>query len=182
MLQGGPSSAAVGLNKMNTGGTSDLRFCTIDLLRDAELAVAFRRDSYVCSFGSDEAFGEVDSYLDWLRDRIALQPRGHVHVWQGQSIIGQLEMLIQPTTPVRGYINLFYLVPAARGRGFGDALHDYAFEFMRAGAATLARLSVSPGNARAISYYLKHSWRDLGLCAADNSVRLMELALDESLF
>jgi ribosomal protein S18 acetylase RimI-like enzyme len=161
-----------------TGISGDLCFRTIDLARDAEVAVAFRRDSYVCSFGSADAFGDPDSYLDWLRERIAQQPRGHVHLWQGESIIGQLEMAIQSSAPVRAYVNLFYLAPTVRGHGFGDALHHYAVELMRAGGVSLARLSVSPNNARAISYYLKHAWRDLGPRPDDSSVRLMELCLE----
>ena len=95
----------------NAGNSPDLEFRTIDLGRDADAAVAFRRGSYICSFGTDEAFGQVESYLDWLRERIERQPRGHVHVWNGESVIGQLEMIVQATSPVRGYINLFYLVP-----------------------------------------------------------------------
>ena len=162
----------------NTTCSADLEFRTIDLVRDADAAVAFRRDSYICSFGTDEAFGQVDSYLDWLRERISRQPRGHVHIWNGASLIGQLEMLVQQTSPVRGYINLFYLVPEMRGRGFGDAIQHYAIEHMRAGGARFVRLSVSPTNTRAISYYLKHSWRDLGPRPDDASVRLMELLLE----
>jgi ribosomal protein S18 acetylase RimI-like enzyme len=156
---------------MEIGG---LRFTAIDLSRNADVAVAFRRDSYLCSFGSDDAFGIEDDYLGWLRDRVARQPLGHVHVWDGPKLIGQLEMLIQTTTPVRGYVNLFYLVPEARGLGFGKDLHSYFVQFMRAGGACLARLSVSPSNARALTYYVKHGWRDLGLRPDDNTVHLME--------
>jgi ribosomal protein S18 acetylase RimI-like enzyme len=144
--------------------------------------VAFRRDSYVCSFGSDEGFGSVDEYLSWLSDRIERQPAGHVHVWQGPRIIGQLEMLIQATTRVTGYVNLFYLVPEARGAGHGEALHDYFVQFMRAGGAGVARLSVSPSNSRALAYYRKHAWRDLGPRPGDDTVHVMEfdLAVTES--
>jgi ribosomal protein S18 acetylase RimI-like enzyme len=157
--------------------TLNLDFRVIDLSRDAGTAVAFRRDSYVCSFGSDEAFGDVETYLAWLRERIARQPTGHVHVWQGSAIIGQLEMLIHSTSPVSGYVNLFYLLPQARGRGLGEALHKYFLQFMQAGGARVARLSVSPGNHRARAYYLEHGWRDLGPRPDDPTVHLMELAL-----
>jgi ribosomal protein S18 acetylase RimI-like enzyme len=138
----------------------ELSFRTIELERDAQTAVAFRRDSYLCSFGTDEAFGDVDAYLAWLRDRISRQPLGQVHVWRGQQIIGQLEMLVQATTPARGYINLFYLAPEWRGCGIGVALHQYAMEFMRNGGASVTRLSVSPTNARALAYYRKSAWRN----------------------
>jgi ribosomal protein S18 acetylase RimI-like enzyme len=158
----------------------ELSFRTIELERDAETAVAFRRDSYLCSFGTDEAFGGVAAYLAWLRDRIARQPLGQVHVWRGQQIVGQLEMVVQATTPPRGYINLFYLAPEWRGRGLSAALHQYALEFMRDGGASQVRLSVSPSNARALAYYRKYAWRGLGPRPDDASLLLMELSLDAS--
>lgn len=156
---------------------SKLSFRTIDLSLDADTAVAFRRDSYVCSFGSDHAFGNVDDYLAWLKDRIARQPTGYVHVWDGTKIIGQMEMLIHQTTPVRGYVNLFYLVPEARGQGIGATLHAYFLDFMRGEGARLARLSVSPSNARALAYYQKRGWKDLGPRPDDDTVHLMEIQL-----
>jgi ribosomal protein S18 acetylase RimI-like enzyme len=160
--------------------SGELSFRTIELERDAQTAVAFRRDSYLCSFGTDAAFGDVEGYLAWLRDRIARQPLGQVHVWRGRQIVGQLEMLVQATVPARGYINLFYLAPEWRGRGLGAALHQYALEFTRNGGASVARLSVSPSNARALAYYRKHAWRDLGPRPDDASLLLMELSLEAS--
>lgn len=158
--------------------TRKFSFRTIDLTLNADTAVALRRDSYVCSFGSDQAFGNADDYVAWLKDRIAIQPAGHVHVWDGTNIIGQMEMLIHQTTPIRGYVNLFYLVPEARGRGIGATLHAYFLEFMRGGGARLARLSVSPSNVQALAYYRKHGWRDLGTRADDGTVHLMESHLE----
>ena len=74
----------------------------------------------------------------------------------------QMEMLIHQPKPVRGYVNLFYLVPEAQGQGIGAALHAYFREFMQGGGARLARLSVSPSNVRALAYYRKQGWSDLG--------------------
>lgn len=155
-----------------------LNFHTIDLERHADLAVAFRRDSYICSFGADEAFGAAEDYLEWLRKRIIAYPRGHVHAWCDGDIVGQLEMRTFPEHPVRGYINLFYLVPEARGLGLGDALHQYAYTFMRDRGARRAGLHVSPTNARALGYYRKHGWRDCGPKLGDSSVHVMELDID----
>jgi len=143
--------------------------------------VAFRRDSYLVSFGSDQRFveapGGIDGYLGYLRDRISHFPNGHVHVWQGETIIGQLEMRIRDNDPPSGYVNLFYLAPAARGTGAGNALHDYALQFLRAGGAQRAHLSVSPSNSRALAYYAKHGWRELGLAPHDPTCLMMELDL-----
>ena len=158
--------------------SGELSFRTIDLERDAQTAVTFRRDSYLCSFATDEAFA-AEAYLSWLRERISRQPTGHVHVWSGQQIVGQLEMIVQATSPPSGYVNLFYLAPAWRGCGLGAALHRHALEFMRSGGAALVRLSVSPTNARALAYYRKYGWRDLGPCPDDTSLRSMERSSEE---
>jgi ribosomal protein S18 acetylase RimI-like enzyme len=159
-----------------------VRFDTIDLARDADTCVAFRRDSYVCSFGTDQRFvstgNGIEGYLEFLRERIARFPQGHVHVRQGSEIVGQMEMRTLDDEPPTGYVNLFYLVPAARGSGLGSALQQYAREFFRSGGARLARLSVSPSNHRAVAYYLKHSWRALGPSPHDASCLLLERLIE----
>jgi ribosomal protein S18 acetylase RimI-like enzyme len=152
-------------------------FRTIELPRDADTAVEFRRDSYVCSFGSEDGFGGRETYLQWLTDRIARHPAGHVHAWIGDAIIGQIEMHLRQDRPDEGYINLFYLAPSQRGSGLGSALHAYALDFMRTRNARRVTLCVSPTNARAVAYYLKHGWRDRGPLPPDHGVRLFELSL-----
>jgi GNAT superfamily N-acetyltransferase len=162
---------------LDLGRPVTLTFDPIDLSRHAAEAVAFRRDSYVCSFGSDEAFGSDADYLAWLRERIASHPEGHVHVWDGVRLVGQMEMTVHRDREgiVSAYVNLFYLVPDLRGRGLGAVLHERFRAHMAQAAAQRARLSVSPTNTRAVAYYLKHGWRDLGPPPDDPRVRVMEL-------
>jgi ribosomal protein S18 acetylase RimI-like enzyme len=154
----------------------------IDLERSAELCVAFRRDSYVCSFGDQSRFiadhgPDGAGYLDWLRTRIGEFPAGHVHVWQGRQIVGQMEMRVRDGVPTFLYVNLFYVIPAERGTGVGEVLHRYALHVGRAQGFTMARLGVSPSNQRALAYYRKHGWRDLGRNPAKPGVHAMELDL-----
>ncbi len=159
----------------------DLRFEAIDLARHADLCVAFRNDSFICSFGTTQSFfdeagpGGAD-YLASLSGAIETFPDGFVHVWCADEIVGQLEMRVL-TQPERGYINLFYLRPESRGLGFGDALHHYALSFMRRHQMTTAQLSVSPTNARALAYYKKHGWRSLGPRPNHPHVTLMQLEI-----
>jgi ribosomal protein S18 acetylase RimI-like enzyme len=157
--------------------TDELTFRTIDLARHANTAIAFRRDAHVCSFGHDAGFGDVDEYLDWLRDRITRHPDGHVHLWRQGNIVGQIEMLTADVMPTRGYVNLFYLVPEVRGQGLGEQLHRYFVQYMRTRGALSARLSVSPSNHRALAYYAKHRWHDIGIRLDDATVHLFELDL-----
>jgi ribosomal protein S18 acetylase RimI-like enzyme len=157
--------------------SSPPHFLPIDLARHVALCVAFRRDSYVCSFGSDRLFIEENGadgqgYIEWLTARIAQFPEGHVHVWQRAEIIGQIEMTIAPS---HGYINLFYLRPDARGLGLGGALHEYAVALLQRHQVPIAGLSVSPTNQRALKYYQRHGWRDQGPRAGAAHVHELEL-------
>lgn len=76
--------------------------------------------------------------------------------------------------PRRGYVNLFYLVEEMRGTGISEELQGYAMDFMCRHEVQIAQLSVSPTNARALAFYHKHGWRDLGLRPGRDNVHLME--------
>lgn len=158
------------------------RFLTIQLPRDADTCVRFRRDSYACSFSGPERFDrdcgqDGGLYLDWLAARIAEFPSGFVHVWERGEIIGQMEMRARRSPPF-GYINLFYLVPGVRGSGLGQSLHDYALSLFTGLGIARLQLSVSPSNLRAIAFYRKHGWHDLGPREGDQEIHVMELSLD----
>jgi ribosomal protein S18 acetylase RimI-like enzyme len=154
-----------------------LVFKPIDLDAQASVCVAFRRDSYICSFGEDGFFNEAGPdgahYIERLRLRIAKFPDGYVHVWDGDKIVGQMEMQILEE-PQRRYVNLFYLIEKMRGVGVSGELQDYAMDFMHRHGVQIAQLSVSPTNARALAFYRKHGWRDLGLRPGRDNVNLME--------
>ena len=64
----------------------------------------------------------------------------------------------------------------------GEIVVDRAERVFRpeGAGATLVRLSVSPTNARALEYYRKYSWRDLGPRPDDASLRWMELSIHGS--
>ena len=160
-----------------------LTFQAIDLSKHAELCVQFRRDSYACSFVNgaekfDIEYGqEGQAFLKLLGQRIRVFPQGHVHVFLDDLIIGQLEMRLKAKE--LGYINLFYLAPLYRGKGYGDSLHTYAEKVMREAKAKTVQLSVSPGNHRALKYYQKHGWINLGPRPQHEEVLLMELKLGQ---
>jgi GNAT superfamily N-acetyltransferase len=112
-------------------------------------------------------------YIERLRLRITKFPGRYVHAWHDDKIVGKMEMQILEE-PRRGYVNLFYLVEKMRGWGVGGELQDYAMGFMRRHGVPIAQLSVSPANARALSFYRKHGWRNLGLRHGRDHVNLME--------
>lgn len=144
-----------------------LEFKPIDLDRNADLCVQFRQDSYVCSFGSADRFqtseGGIPGYFRWLRKRMAELPNSCVHVWYEDTIIGQIELGRWRYDAAVGYVNLFYLVPAYRGQGWGQQLDAYAAAFFQRLGYTTARLSASPTNTAAVRFYQKLGWSDLGI-------------------
>jgi ribosomal protein S18 acetylase RimI-like enzyme len=158
-----------------------LRFVPIDLARHRDVCVRFRRDATICSFGDDGRFeresgADGSGYLDWLRERISELPLGCVHVWQGDEIIGQMEMR-HGRTAGSGYVNLFYLVPAQRGMGKSILLHDYAAKLFQSLGKERMQLCVAPANHRAVHFYRKAGWVDLGPRPGQADVHLMEFRL-----
>jgi ribosomal protein S18 acetylase RimI-like enzyme len=147
--------------------SSNLKFKPINLEQYQDLCIRFRADSFVCSFGSVDRFYQADGngaerYLKWLKQRIAEIPNSCVHIWKGERIIGQIEMGRWKHDTNVGYINLFYLIPEFRGQGLGQHLDRYAAHFFKHLGCQSARLSVSPANRGAMSFYFKHGWVDLG--------------------
>jgi hypothetical protein len=71
-----------------------LAFKPIDLDAHASTCVAFRRDSFRCSFGVDSFFDEAGPdgahYIERLRPRIGKFPDGYVHVWRGDEIVDRV--------------------------------------------------------------------------------------------
>jgi GNAT superfamily N-acetyltransferase len=160
-----------------------LRFLPIDLERHAGVAIAFCKDAVDLSIAPGqferEAGPDGALYLEKLRGRIAADPGSCVHLWEGDEIIGQIDMSRIATLPDMGYVNLFYLVPDRRGTGLGTELIRYAEDRFRKIGCTRARLSVSDTNLRARRFYEKHGWRDVGPRPDRASVRLMERILTE---
>ena len=143
-----------------------IEFKIADLEKHGEIAVQFRADSFVTSFGTEEAFWEEDGkggerYLQWLKEK----SRGKFnvfHVWLDEQIIGQVEAGEFKYDPSWGYINLFYLIETHRGKGLANYLEEFATNYFQEMGLTRAKLSVSPSNKRAVRFYEKHGWMDMG--------------------
>ncbi|MEM9815533.1 MAG: GNAT family N-acetyltransferase [Cyanobacteria bacterium P01_D01_bin.6] len=160
-----------------------LMFVPIDLDAAADLAITFRADAFVCSFGSDEHFYQADGkgherYLGWLQHLMQSMPGSCVHVWQGEVIIGQIEMNRCKGEPEIAYINLFYLAPGYRNRGLGDCLDRYAMTYFAGLGLQTVRLSVSPTNRQAMKFYRKNGWHDLGPQPGHPEVHLMQKEIE----
>ena len=144
----------------------DLQFVPIDLDQHLEIFLNFIRDTHLCSFGSMEGFIDSEGrgeerFVERVRTRLAEEPESCLHVWQGAEIIGQLH-LGRFVDPAIGYINMLYVSPKWRGTGVAGAIEKYACSSLQAHGFQSAYLSVAAQNHRAIRFYKKQGWADLG--------------------
>ena len=136
--------------------TEILTYRTIELPRDAARAVAWHADACRESFGDGEyerRLERPEHYLGRLAAGIEEFPEGHLMaVGAGGECVGQMELQV-PYGMEGGYVNLFYVAPEFRRRGFGRAMHDRAERYFRSWEARRVELHASPTNAAAMRFY-----------------------------
>ena len=126
---------------------------------------------------SDRDGGETH-YKEWLSQKINSNPYSAVHVYLDGKIIGQMELGKIKTEPEVGMVNLYYLAPEFRGKSLSSYLDQYAIKFLKEQGYKIARLNVSPTNLRAVRFYSKNGWRDVGPNPKYPEVHTMEKNLD----
>lgn len=137
------------------------RLRPLELPRDSETAVRFRRDSFLVSYGNLTAMGSDETYLAWLRERSAQSPWGFQVVEDETGTpIGQLEATLRTFTRSQpdGYVNLYYVVPQYRGQGLGYWLHTQTVLRMQQRGCQELRLKVSESNHLARSFYTRQGF------------------------
>lgn len=167
-----------GLREIN-GMPTPVKFLPVDLTANFEKCLEFIRDAFVCSYGSLDKLDELGGpagYRSGLQRALATFPETTAHVWRGEELVGQVELSIRHDLAV-GFVNLFYLIPAVRGSGIGRKLHEYSCDVFRQHGLLTARLSVAPSNRRALKFYSKNGWRNVGPRADRPYVLGMELNL-----
>ena len=88
--------------------------------------MAFRRDSFLQSFGHSHDFDGAE-YLKWLKQKMKEQTDGFLLVEEDGGYVGQMELTIKKYKGSDiGYINLYYLTEPYRGKGYAPELHNYA--------------------------------------------------------
>lgn len=131
-------------------------FRTINVEKDQDLIIKFRKDSYVVSFGTEEGFGDEIAYINRIKERVNKFPDGQVIIEEENLPIGQMELQIREYCGTGiGYVNLYYLIPEYRSKGLGMELIRYAENFFRKANVSEYHLRVSPDNQRAIRLYIK---------------------------
>ena len=139
-----------------------IRFRPIDAFRDRQTIIDFRKDSYIVSFGSADELGDEEMYVAWIAMAATMAPEAFVLMECNGRPIGQmeLEVIYYKGRPI-GYVDLFYLIPEFRGRGYGKIQLDYAENYFKSHQLNEYHLRVSPTNHRALRFYKKHGMTQL---------------------
>ncbi len=142
-----------------------LTFKPINLEQHTDLCLQFIADTHLCSYGTLDGFSEEGQtpqrFLDRIAVKLADDPESCLHVWQGEEVVGQINFGTF-VDPAIGYLSFFYVAPPWRGTGVAAEMDAFvARRFRRRGYKT-ARLSVTAFNERAVRFYLRCGWTDLG--------------------
>ena len=132
--------------------TPTLTYRRIDPVADAAVAVSHHYDACVASFGDDSRYEGRERYLAFLRRQVEEFPDGCVLAFERGQCVGQMELQV-PYGLAVGYVNLYYVTPPFRGRGYGRLMHEYAERYFRSWEASRVELHVSPTNERAVAFY-----------------------------
>ncbi len=141
-----------------------LKLVSVDLRTQLEQCLDFRRDAHKISHGSEQGFSDKEATA-WFRSLASTNSRGFVMVYRESECIGMCEFNARWKLINKrycAYINLFYIVPAYRGRGFGKGTHELVVQQLRDDGCAEARLRYIPGNDLAENFYLKNGWMKLG--------------------
>jgi RimJ/RimL family protein N-acetyltransferase len=83
-------------------------------------------------------------------------------VFENGEPIGQLELTMKQYEGKEiGFVNLYYLTPEKRGKGFSSKLHEYALNFFKARNLKEYHLRVSPSNQNALDFYAKNGMKKI---------------------
>lgn len=137
-------------------------FRKMDVEKDRETLLKIRKDSFLVSLGTTEGFGDPNYYLAWIALQTIFYPDGFLLMEDNGKVVGQLEVEVIPFQGRRvGYVDLFYLVPEYRGKGYGAIQVKQAENYLRQLGMTEYHLRVSATNKRAIRFYEKHGFYKL---------------------
>jgi len=135
----------------------------VNLKKNLSECLEFRRDAHILSYGSDNSFN-IEECTAWFNS--LNNTSGFEHVILNEKIIGQIEFksgIKDNKGVLTGYINLLYLLPDYRRKGYGLELQKYIFSKLIADGCVLAYLRYLPENTIAHAFYVKNGWSPLGV-------------------
>ena len=151
-----------------------LTFRTIDLAAHSQVVLRFRDEFMRDGYGTLDPDRTDRQYLSRLRQKIAAEPRFAVHAWKGDEIVGEVVLDRYYHDPSAGWVNRHYVVEVERGTGAAEELDAYTQQTFTELGLTRAYVATFPQNERAIRFYLRQGWTDLGPPAWQPRVHLLE--------
>jgi len=139
-----------------------LDYKPINLEKHADLCVEFAQEMHRLTYVSDAPNYDTAPYIARMQERIAADPQSCLFAWMGDEIVGQLNLGVFAPDPSIGYINVFYVVEKWRGKGVAGEIERYACDQLKSAGFTEAWLGVAWANQRAVRFYEKHGWSDVG--------------------
>lgn len=130
-------------------------FRAINILKDKDTIIEFRKDTYLISFGSLEGFDEV-SYIERITERVNSFPDGQLIIEDSGKAIGQIGLVTQNYKDRDiGYVNLYYIIKEYRNKGIGQKLISFTENYFKGLNLYEYHLRVSAQNEDAIRFYTK---------------------------
>ena len=148
--------------QMENSNRPRLEFKPIDLDKHADLCIEFAQDSHRLTHGPDAVFEGGDAYIARMREKIAADPESCLFAWLDGEIVGQLNIGVFTPNPTIGYVNVFYVVEKWRGKGVAGEIEEFACARLKSAGFAEAWLGVAWANHRAVRFYEKRGWVDVG--------------------
>ena len=148
--------------KMTSPDLSNLLFEELDPVSDAALYSHCYREGWIAAHGTDRGYAD-EPYLRNARHVVDKDPLCLMKVYSGEQFAGIIELdPDRMATEGAGWVSFCYIVPELRGQDFGVQLLGHAVSYFRARGRQSLRLHVSELNPRAISFYEKYAFKEIG--------------------
>ncbi len=120
-------------------------------------AYALKRATVVDNTGDAAWLARIlpnrDAYARYVAHCQALGPAAAVLVYDGDTLVGNVDVGAYRPDPTVGYMFNIYITPAARGRGLGALLDDYAHQTLGAWGFRHLRLRTFGANTATRRFY-----------------------------
>ncbi len=155
-----------------------MEFEEVNLEKNLDLYLGFRRDAHFLSYESDREFN-VEECINWFQSLKENNPAGFKQVVLNGQIIGLLEYksgIEDVNGELTGYINLIYLLPEYRGKNLGEELQSQILSRFIFDGCKFAYLRYLPKNVVAGSFYKKNGWEPKGVLTERGQLMVKTLA------
>lgn len=141
-----------------------LSFKPLDLTdaKSVAAAVLYRRDCHVFAMGHENEWLAVsgldgEKYIDYLQKTLVNPDAFVVQAFDRDKRIGQIEARYLSDENI-GYVNLYYLIPEYRYKGYGKDLENYVLQRFSDRPMSKMRLTIWHENKPSLSFYQKQGW------------------------